>query len=63
MKKALVVSMTGALVASTLFTGSVSAHVQGDTQSTVGVTAHDTDGLDLAVMNSDKLIESLTKRG
>ncbi|MGZ4123159.1 MAG: immune inhibitor A domain-containing protein [Tumebacillaceae bacterium] len=63
MKKALAVSMTGALVASTLFTGSVSAHVQGDTQSTVGVTAHDTDGLDLAVMNSDKLIESLTKRG
>lgn len=63
MKKALAMSMTGALVASTLFTGAVSAHVVGDTQGAAVMNNHGGDTLDLAIVNQDKIIEALTKRG
>ncbi len=64
MKKLLAVGVSGALVASTLFSGTVSA--AKPEQSTSGqavVHSGGNSGLDVAIMNEDRLIESLQKQG
>jgi immune inhibitor A len=64
MKKFLALSVSGALVASTLFTGTATAQVQVDHVGIIGSgNAHEHSTLDLAIVNEDRLIESLEKRG
>lgn len=63
MKKLLATTVTGALVASTLFAGTAGAAVTTDAGASVHEHNHNHGSLDLAIINDERLIDALTKRG
>ncbi|HEU4965248.1 MAG TPA: immune inhibitor A domain-containing protein [Bacilli bacterium] len=63
MKKLLATTVTGALVASTLFVGTAGAAATTDAGASVKIDEQNTGSLDLAIINDERLIDALTKRG